>query len=132
MFTILRRSAFASSPTSDCGAVGRLTDRSGTAQAAFSGFGARSRLFVAPAGQWITLEAGRIARAVYSPAAHRITLTLDPADHVTPAARLFVEGTTPGTAAMRPDRGVMERGGFTVPLADTPTVVTLSANAKRP
>ncbi|MDJ0276434.1 DUF5695 domain-containing protein [Sphingomonas sp. 2R-10] len=94
--------------------------------------GARSRLFVAPAGQWITLEAGRIARAVYSPVAHRITLTLDPADHVTPAARLFVEGTTPGTVAMKPDRGVMERGGFTVRLADTPTIVTLSANAKRP
>ncbi len=92
--------------------------------------GARSRLFVAPAGQWITLEAGRIARAVYSPARHQITLTLDAADAFTPAARLFVEGTVAGTSAMTPHEGVAERGGFTLPLADTATTVTLSASAK--
>src|SRR3546814_10043040 len=41
---------------------------------------ARARLFIAPAGQWITLEAGKIARATYTPAPGRIELTLDPAD----------------------------------------------------
>src|SRR3546814_10660688 len=50
--------------------------------------GARARLFIAPAGQWITLEAGKIAHAAYAPATGAIELTLDPADAHTPAARL--------------------------------------------
>jgi hypothetical protein len=41
--------------------------------------GARRRLFIAPAGLWITLEAGRIASARYTPSDGAITLTLDPA-----------------------------------------------------
>src|SRR3546814_8974924 len=61
---------------------------------------ARARLFIAPAGQWITLEAGKIARATYTPATGRIELTLDPADTHTPAARLFVEGTTDAARPM--------------------------------
>jgi len=86
--------------------------------------GARSRLFVAPAGQWITLAAGKIARATYAPATRRITLTLDPATPATPAARLFVEGTTPGAARLAPEGVIAERGGFTVPLTAGPRIVT--------
>lgn len=88
--------------------------------------GARSRLFVAPAGVWITLEAGKIASASYTPKTGRITLTLDPADAETPGARLFIEATTAGSKVYATDAGVAERGGRTIALATTPTTVTLT------
>lgn len=89
--------------------------------------GARSRVFVAPAGLWMTLEAGKIASFDFDPATRVVRLTLDPATAATPAARLFVETTTPGGQAYRPDRGTAERGGYTVPLSPGVTDVTLSA-----
>uniref|UniRef100_UPI0026143CA5 DUF5695 domain-containing protein n=1 Tax=uncultured Sphingomonas sp. TaxID=158754 RepID=UPI0026143CA5 len=87
--------------------------------------GARTRLFIAPAGQWITLEAGRIAQARYVPKTGRITLMLDPATPNTPVARVFVETTTAGGGRYVPDRGTMERGGYTVPLGNDATTVEL-------
>ncbi|WP_267394291.1 MULTISPECIES: DUF5695 domain-containing protein [unclassified Sphingomonas] len=88
--------------------------------------GARSRLFIAPAGLWITLEAGKIATASYAPATGAVTLTLDPATATTPAARLFVEATT-GGRPYAPSTATLERGGYTVPLATAATQVTLTA-----
>lgn len=89
--------------------------------------GARSRLFVAPAGQWITLEAGKIARAEYTPATRSIVLTLDRADAGTPSARMFIAATTAGTRSFAPDRGVVERGGYTIPLGPQESRVVLAA-----
>ncbi len=82
--------------------------------------GARSRLFIAPAGVWITLDAGKIAAARYTPATGRIALSLDPATTVTPAARLIVETTTAGGRRYQPARGAFERGAYTVKLDGTP------------
>ncbi|WP_294391641.1 DUF5695 domain-containing protein [uncultured Sphingomonas sp.] len=87
--------------------------------------GARSRLFVAPAGQWITLEAGKIARASYTPATGRIALTFDPADAHTPAARLFVEATTPDARPLAIAGARQERGGYTLLLPRTPRTILL-------
>ncbi|MDY0957504.1 DUF5695 domain-containing protein [Sphingomonas sp. CFBP8993] len=89
--------------------------------------GARSRLFIAPAGLWLTLEAGKIAGVDYDPASVTVRVTLDPATTGTSNARLFVETTTPNGRAYRPDRGMPERGGYTVPLSDVPTELVLSA-----
>lgn len=89
--------------------------------------GARARVFVAPVGLWLTLEAGKIAGVDYDPATGQVRLTLDPATADTPAARLFVETTTPGGRPYNPDRGVLERGGYTVPLSAAPIDVVLSA-----
>jgi hypothetical protein len=86
--------------------------------------GARARLYIAPARAWITLEAGKIAAAAYSPATRRITLTLDPADAHSPAARLFVEGGRYAPAGAR-----AERGGYTIPLSSGPTEVALTPSA---
>nr|WP_231564883.1 DUF5695 domain-containing protein [Sphingomonas sp. Ant H11] len=88
--------------------------------------GARARLFVAPAGTWITLEAGKIATARYTPKTGTITLTLDPATTATPAARLFVETTTKGGRAYTTDAGTDTRGGRTIPLSAGQTTVTLT------
>lgn len=87
--------------------------------------GARTRLFVAPAGQWITLAAGTIAQAEWQPAHRRILLTLNPASTITPTARLLVEAPA-GGAAYAPDRGRAERGGWTIPLGSEPVTVTLA------
>ncbi|TCP35560.1 DUF5695 domain-containing protein [Sphingomonas sp. BK235] len=87
--------------------------------------GARARLFVAPAGAWITLEAGKIATARYEPTSGAITLTLDPARADTPAARLFVAVVTPGHRGYAPAAGTAERGGYTIALGAAPTEVVL-------
>ncbi|KQN06955.1 DUF5695 domain-containing protein [Sphingomonas sp. Leaf25] len=93
--------------------------------------GARSRLFIAPAKAWITLAAGKIASARYVPATGAITLTLDPADAHTPAARLMVEASAPDALPYRPVRGVPERGGYTIALGRGTTTVELRTGARR-
>src|SRR3546814_16798321 len=55
---------------------------------------ARARLFIAPAGQWLTLEAGQIARATYTPAKRRNLQTLTPPDTQHPATPPYVEAHT--------------------------------------
>jgi hypothetical protein len=86
--------------------------------------GARRRLFIAPAGLWITLEAGRIASARYTPSDGAITLTLDPASPEK-RPRGCLSSTTPG-AAHYTMPGAMERGGYTVALGGAPTVIHLA------
>ncbi|TGX56232.1 hypothetical protein E5A73_03865 [Sphingomonas gei] len=90
--------------------------------------GARSRVFVAPAGAWITLDAGKIANLVYTPVNGAIMLMLDPATATTPIARLRIETTLPGAKALTPSTGTLERGGYTIPLGNAPTFVKLSPN----
>ena len=87
---------------------------------------ARARLFVAPAGAWITLEAGKIASASYAPKTGTITLTLDPADATTPAARLRLETTTAGGRRYAVATGTAERGAQTIALSAQPTTVVLA------
>ncbi len=88
--------------------------------------GARSRVFFAPVGAWITLEAGKIAEARYTPATGRITLTLDPATTTTPVARLFVEAGAAGNRVYAPVGGTSLRGGYSVTLGRGPTTVDLA------
>ncbi len=88
--------------------------------------GARSRLFVAPAGVWLTLEAGKIQAATYTPATGKLSLILDPRDTSTPAARLLLDTTAKGARPYRPAKAVFERGAYTLPLADKPTTIVLT------
>jgi hypothetical protein len=90
--------------------------------------GARTRLFIAPIGAWLTLEAGKIDAAAYTPATGKITLTLAARDPATPVARLIVEATTKGARPYRPANATFERGAYTLPLADAPTTVALTPN----
>ncbi|WP_028965485.1 DUF5695 domain-containing protein [Sphingomonas phyllosphaerae] len=87
--------------------------------------GARTRLFVAPAGQWITLAAGTIAKARWVPATRRIELTLDPATATTPAAQVSVEAPA-GGAPYTIDKGKPEAGFTTIALSPAATTVTLT------
>ncbi|WP_199560220.1 DUF5695 domain-containing protein [Sphingomonas psychrotolerans] len=88
--------------------------------------GARSRVFVAPAGAWITLDAGKIANVVYTPVNGAIMLMLDPATATTPTARLRIETTIPGAKTLTPSTGTLERDGYTIPLGSAPTFIKLS------
>lgn len=88
--------------------------------------GARRRLFIAPAGLWITLEAGRIKSADYDARTGKVVLKLDPATAETPAARLLFETTTAGGKPYTADTGTADRGGYAIPLGTGATTVTLS------
>lgn len=93
--------------------------------------GARRRLFVAPAGLWITLEEGRIQSARYDTKSGKVDLTLDPASPTAPAARLLFETTTSTGrpyAIVPPAPAITaERGGYAIPLAPSATTtVTLA------
>jgi hypothetical protein len=88
--------------------------------------GARRRLFVAPAGLWITLESGRIQSAQYDAKSGKVVLTLDPASTAAPTARLLFETTTSGGHPYATDAGTADRGGYAISLASGATTVTLS------
>ncbi|WP_260928111.1 DUF5695 domain-containing protein [Novosphingobium sp. 9] len=90
--------------------------------------GARSRLFVAPAGLWITLDAGKIRSADYDSTTGAVTLTLDAADADTPSALFRVEQTVTGGKAYSPSSGTAQRGGWALPLGASVTRVVLSPN----
>ena len=87
---------------------------------------ARTRLFIAPAGLWLTLDAGKIEAADYVPSTGKVTLHLAAADAHTPAARLSIQTTTAGARPYAPAVGTLERGLYTLPLSSQPTVVELS------
>ena len=87
--------------------------------------GARARLFVAPAGVWIVLDAGKITSASYTPANGRIILTLDPADSATSAARIVVNTTIAKSKHYAVIGGIAERGAITIPLSAQPTSVVI-------
>lgn len=88
--------------------------------------GARRRLFVAPAGLWITLEAGRIQSADYDSKTGKVVLTLDPASATDPAARLLFQTTTADGRTYATDTGTADRDGYAIPLGQAATTVTLT------
>ena len=87
---------------------------------------ARSRVFVAPAGLWLTLKAGKIETVSYSPSTGKVTLTLAPATATTPQAFLDVEVTTKDGGRYAPKALQADpRGGYAVPLGADATPVEL-------
>jgi uncharacterized protein DUF5695 len=89
---------------------------------------ARTRLFIAPERLWLTLQAGKIESAEYSPADGSLVLRLAPADTHTPAARLSVETTAPEAAQYVPREMSLERGLYTIPLRSQAAEIHLLRN----
>jgi hypothetical protein len=85
----------------------------------------RNRLFVAPAGVWVTLQAGKIQAAEYFPKTGALELMLAPANAHTRKARLSVQTTT-GERAYALRGFAMERGLYTIPLGNEPSHVRLT------
>jgi hypothetical protein len=86
----------------------------------------RQRVYLAPLGLWLTLDAGRFQKVEMS--GHTVTLTLAPADAFTADARLCIEqpasissvGTFAPTGSF-----VKERDAYTIPLGAEETKVSL-------
>jgi Family of unknown function (DUF5695) len=88
----------------------------------------RSRLYLAPIGLWLTLDAGKFKRAVFDPRTGAVRLTLDAADEFTPEARLRIEqpAKLPGVGTYHPeDPSKLERGAYVVPLKPNATEIVV-------
>jgi hypothetical protein len=85
---------------------------------------ARTRVFIAPARLWITLAAGKIESADYSPGDGSVRLAIAPADAHTAAARMIIE-TGGEPSSFVPAGATSERGMLTIPLGAAPTFVKI-------
>jgi hypothetical protein len=88
----------------------------------------RSRVYLAPVGLWLTLDAGQFNRVVFNPRTGEVHLTLDPAAKFTPDARLRIEqpAKLAGVGSYHPTRPYrMERGAYVVPLSSSATEIVL-------
>lgn len=91
----------------------------------------RNRLYLAPLGLWLTLDAGNFVRADFNPTTGMVRLTLGPATPFTPAARLRIEqpGNVGGAEHYAPATSLHEAlGAYVVPLRGSSTVLTLRSH----
>jgi hypothetical protein len=89
----------------------------------------RTRVYLAPVGLWLTLDAGTFVRVEFDTATNRVRAALGPSNAFTPAARLRVElpARVPGIAAYVPRGSLkLERGAYVVPLGSSLTWVELA------
>jgi hypothetical protein len=89
----------------------------------------RKRVYLAPVGLWLTLDAGAFAQFEFDTATNLVRVALRPADAFTPAARLRVElpARVPGIQAYVPRRSLeLVRGAYVVPLRSSLTWVELA------
>ena len=105
---------------------GGIAEKRGRAVTIVPHDGARTRLFIAPAGLWLTLDSGKIAAARFDPVSGRVGLTLDRADSVTRSALLRVESTTGLAEPYAPKEPLTQaRGGYVVGLRHNKIEVVL-------
>jgi hypothetical protein len=90
----------------------------------------RMRFYVAPAGLWLTLDAGQFTKVEYDSSTHAVKITLAPADSYTPSARLRIEQPAKvsgiGTYAVS-GTYAKERDATVIPLGSAATTVTVTA-----
>jgi hypothetical protein len=89
---------------------------------------ARNRVFIAPAGLWLTLDAGKFTAAAYDPKTGQVTVTLAPADAHTPKAYLNVKTTT-ATGKAYTANAQTERGAYVIQLDANATTIELTPKA---
>lgn len=80
---------------------------------------AKSAVFIAPVGLWITLDAGQIKTAAYNPKSKEVCLTLEYASDISPDALLrFEQSVKPSPSGSYHIKGVQAnaRGAFQIPL----------------
>ncbi|WP_216848959.1 DUF5695 domain-containing protein [Pedobacter sp. L105] len=87
----------------------------------------RSKVFVAPAGIWLTLDAGTFNTVSFNLKTAEIKLSLDAADGHTPVAYLRMSQTTPEAGAKYMIKGKLreQRGAYVVPLKNKEVVVEM-------
>jgi len=93
---------------------------------------AQSRVYVAPAELWLTLDAGQFETVAYSLDTGTVRITLAPSTPHTPTARLVVHppAALDGIGTYTPARDLpMERGAYVLPLSPTATHLELRPDA---
>jgi hypothetical protein len=86
----------------------------------------RDRLFLAPLGLWITLDAGKIVSADYDTQQHKVTLHLAAATPYVSDARLRIAQTNGGSTAWTTESHLpLDAGASVIALSENETVVTL-------
>jgi len=90
----------------------------------------RQRVFLAPLGLWLTLDAGQFEAVEYDTTHHVVRLHLAPATAHVSTARLRVQQTGQGTETY-PYNHVegswkMDGGAYDIPLSRTSTVVSIT------
>ena len=91
---------------------------------------ARRRIYIAPMGLWLTLDAGTFSSAEYNSKTGEVRLEFSAADSYTPAARLRVEqpAKISGVGNYRPAKEFkQERGAYVIPLAKSSVAISLVA-----
>lgn len=84
--------------------------------------GEKSRLFIAPVGLWLTLDAGTFKSVAFDAVTGKLTLLLDAADSYTQKAYLHVQG-----ANYKPVTNLInERGAYVIVLKTSATEVTFT------
>jgi hypothetical protein len=90
----------------------------------------RKRVYIAPLGLYLTLDRGAFESVAINPKTNAVQIRLAPADALASSALLRIEqpATVKGIGKYRTVRQFgAERGGWSVPLGKTPTVVELIA-----
>jgi hypothetical protein len=88
----------------------------------------RNRLYLAPLGLWLTLDAGKFKQAVFDPRTGVVRLMLEGSSEFTPDARLRIEqpAKLAGVGMYRPAGALsLQRGAYGVPLNSSATEVVL-------
>jgi hypothetical protein len=89
----------------------------------------RRRVYIAPLGLWLTLDAGTFERVVINTRSNVVRITFSPADAYTPNARLRVQqpAKLPGVGTYAPrQKFANERDAFTIPLKVSPISIEIS------
>ena len=95
----------------------------------------RNRVYLAPIGLWITLDAGSVRQIVFDTKTGLVHLILGPAAVTTPEARMRIEqpGKIAGVRTYVPVESLqMERGAWMVPLHSGPAEVMLHVKQTNP
>jgi len=91
----------------------------------------RQRVYIAPFGLWLTLDAGTFEKIAINPKSRIVRVTLSRADPFTPHARLRIQqpARLAGIGTFAPRQNfVNERDAFTIPLGSSTTVLELASN----
>jgi len=89
----------------------------------------RRRVYIAPAGLWLTLDAGEFQGVEFNAKTKAVRLELSPKTQFTAQARLRIEqpAKIPGVGTYQPAKSFTnERDAFTIPLQDKATTIELT------
>jgi hypothetical protein len=90
----------------------------------------RNRVFIAPLGLWLTLDAGHFSSVDYDTKRKTVSLHFAPQSEGVTVARLRIERTAEVSGAPRffaPDSWKTDAGAYVLPLQTTETVAVLQA-----